>query len=211
VNYSLLSLDFRMHGNSVAPRPGFNIQDLCSDILRLSDHLGIERFHVFGYSLGGYAALCLEKIRPGRVRSLMMHGTKFYWDAASADSFARRLDPDFIERRQAKWAEQLRSLHDGQGPGHWKRLCVAAADFVRTLPGTFSDADIAAVHFPVQVSLGDRDDLVPLAEAASLARALPHGSLSVLPDTRHPIGACDPAILASQIDAFIRRAREGGE
>lgn len=205
----VLSLDFRMHGESVSPAPDFSIGDLCDDIILLLDRLGIHAAHAFGYSLGGYAALYLEKTRPGRLRSLLMHGTKFYWDEDTAAQFALHLDPDSIAKRRPKWAELLRSQHDVQGADHWKRLCRAAGEFVRSLPGRFPEADCAAIGIPVQVSLGDRDDLVPLAEAASLARALPKGSLSVLPDTRHPIGACDPALLAGQMRAFMRRTARG--
>ena len=39
---------------------------------------------------------------------------------------------------------------------------------------------------PVLVSVGDRDELVPVQEAYLLSRALPNGALLVLPQTRHP-------------------------
>ncbi len=205
----VLALDFRMHGESVSPAPAFSIEDLSDDIIAVLDRVGIHAAHVFGYSLGGYAALYLEKTRPGRLRSLLMHGTKFYWDEDAAAQFSLNLDPERIEKRRPKWAELLRSQHDAQGTDHWKRLCRAAGEFVQSLPGKFLEADCGAIGIPVQVSIGDRDDLVPVAEAASLARALPRGSLAVLPDTRHPIGACDPALLAGQMRAFMRRTARG--
>lgn len=52
--YRVIALDCRGHGRSGKPHePGSYGLELGHDVLRLMDHLGIQRAHVVGYSLGG--------------------------------------------------------------------------------------------------------------------------------------------------------------
>jgi 3-oxoadipate enol-lactonase len=45
------------------------------DCVAMLDHLGIERAHLIGLSMGGYTALQVALNHPGRVRSLVLAGT----------------------------------------------------------------------------------------------------------------------------------------
>lgn len=56
-----------------------------------------------------------------------MHGIKIFRDEKSITSFTKNVEPDSIEREQARRAEKLKADHDVQGTGHWKILCRAAA------------------------------------------------------------------------------------
>jgi pimeloyl-ACP methyl ester carboxylesterase len=50
-NHRVVALDNRNHGQSDAPEP--NGSGRAEDVLELMDHLGIERAHIHGYSMGG--------------------------------------------------------------------------------------------------------------------------------------------------------------
>jgi hypothetical protein len=56
----------------------------------------------------------------------------------------------------------------------------------------------------VRVVVGDRDDTVSVEESAAVARALGAGSLTVLPNTPHPIERVDLAgLVPVLLDALL--------
>ncbi len=69
-DWHVLRYDKRGHGQSPAPTPPWLMNDLVADILALWDHLGIERSHFAGVSIGGMIALGLALDHPGRVTSI---------------------------------------------------------------------------------------------------------------------------------------------
>src|SRR5688572_31764869 len=55
-HFSLILMDNRGMGRSVPKREPATLNDYCSDIIELLDHLQVERAHVMGLSLGGVIA-----------------------------------------------------------------------------------------------------------------------------------------------------------
>ena len=71
--------------SSEAPR-GYALADMAADALAVVDHLGLERFHVLGASMGGAIAQHLALAAPQRVASMVLLGT---W--ARTDGFLRAI------------------------------------------------------------------------------------------------------------------------
>ncbi len=79
--------------------------DLVDDAERIREHLGIERWHVFGGSWGSTLSLAYAAVHPGRVKSLTLRGIFllramelrwFYQEGASfvfPDAWERYLEP----------------------------------------------------------------------------------------------------------------------
>lgn len=69
-DFQVIAFDLRGHGRSGQPTdPGQYGPELVEDVVRLMDHLHIDKAHVAGYSLGGFIALKLITTHPDRVRS----------------------------------------------------------------------------------------------------------------------------------------------
>ena len=69
--YRVVRYELRGHGRSTSPARGdapTTIADLGEDVVRLMDHLGIDRAHQVGLSIGGMIALWLAEHHPERVR-----------------------------------------------------------------------------------------------------------------------------------------------
>ncbi|MCP4422204.1 MAG: alpha/beta hydrolase [Chloroflexi bacterium] len=183
-SYRLLLVDLRGHGRSKNNAPTLDIKQMGNDLTGLLDHLNIERLHIAGYSLGGYLGLMLALSQPRRVATLLMHATKFYWTATAAQKMQQQLNPDVMAQKVPTYADQLVKDHGGR---QWRILVRQAAELtVNLVDGGLNEKQIANVQCPVLVSVGDRDELVPLPEAFRLSRAIPKGELLVLPKTRHP-------------------------
>ena len=203
-DFYVAGVDFRMHGTAaVADATSITLDGLVDDVIEAMDALDLPSAHLCGYSLGGFVALALAHRLPQRVRSIVMHGTKFYWTEENTSTFADEIRADAIGLKQPRWAARLAVQH---GNEHWRPLCNAASDFVRGLPGLVTEAHASEVTVPVQVGTGDHDELVSPEEAMALYRALPAGALSVLPSTRHAFHLIDRTRFCNDAKAFILRA-----
>lgn len=74
-NHRVITLDNRGHGKSDKPANasdyGVNMVD---DVLRLVDHLNIEKAHFVGYSMGGMITMKLATVAPQRMLSAVVGG-----------------------------------------------------------------------------------------------------------------------------------------
>lgn len=73
--FQLIALDCRGHGKSDKPREKEKYgQEMAEDVVRLLDHLKIEKAHLIGYSSGAYIAGYVCAHHPERVRSVVFGG-----------------------------------------------------------------------------------------------------------------------------------------
>jgi pimeloyl-ACP methyl ester carboxylesterase len=139
-----------------------------------------DDFAAVGSSLGGYVALALARQAPERVRGLLLAGSR-----AGADSAERRAARD----------DAIRTLRE-EGIEAWQSQAPAPPPPERTVEELVRatealrdrrDATEVVKTFagPLAMVVGDRDDLLPVAEAKELAATAPDGRLYVLEDTGH--------------------------
>jgi pimeloyl-ACP methyl ester carboxylesterase len=70
--YQVIAMDCRGHGRSGKPhQPAAYGIEMVNDVIRLLDHLQIQRAHVAGYSMGGSIALKLLQTHPDRLLSVV--------------------------------------------------------------------------------------------------------------------------------------------
>lgn len=67
--FRVVRYDIRPFGESSRPQKPYSVPD---DLLRLLDHLKIERAHLVGHSFGGALAIDCALLHPGRVASLTL-------------------------------------------------------------------------------------------------------------------------------------------
>lgn len=71
----VVSLDHRGHGRGIRSRGPFRLEDAADDAVALADVLGIDRFVVAGYSMGGPIAQLVWRRHPERVDGLVLAAT----------------------------------------------------------------------------------------------------------------------------------------
>jgi pimeloyl-ACP methyl ester carboxylesterase len=76
-DHRVIALDLRGHGKSDKPRDPRAYDELGMDLVRLLDHLGIERAHVVGYSLGAIIVAKLLTTHPQRFLSAVLGGAAY--------------------------------------------------------------------------------------------------------------------------------------
>ena len=195
-----------------------------ADVVAVMDAAGVDRAHVVGLSMGGYAGLMVTVEYAHRVISTVAAGAgsgstvtteqraAFVAECfATADTMAKadRLNgaamgagPTRIHL-QAKdpraWAEFV--AHLGEHPTH------AAANTLRTVqalrPSLYTlAAKLAAVATPVLLMVGDEDE--PCLDVNLwLKRTMPAAELCVLSRSGHAINLEEPVLFNALVERFL--------
>ncbi len=139
--------------------------------------------YIFGYSMGGYAAL--SAVASGaRVSGITTLGTKFAWDEESAESEASRLDPEQISLKIPAFAAQLSSRFGV----YWPDLCTHTATMMRLLGRAplLTEETMAHIDIPVDICRGELDKMVSEEESVWASTCCIRGSFHTFPQVRHP-------------------------
>jgi pimeloyl-ACP methyl ester carboxylesterase len=178
------------------------MEHFVQDILEYVEQHALERVHLFGYSMGGFAACDLARQHPDRVASVATLGTKFHWSSEVAAREIAMLDAQTISAKVPHFARALARRHSASG---WRTVLEYTAGLLDSLAtrGGFTPTDAAEVAPPVRVMIGDRDRTVTLAESIETYRALGQGQLEVLPGTPHPLERVSPSRLAYSLLEFF--------
>ena len=196
--------DARGHGRTRwDAAAGFEYGWLVDDLTGFVDELGLDSFHLLGFSMGGMTALQFGARFPERLRTLVVVGITTQREPRA--SVGRRLmDPARILARDPAFASTLGRRHDaGQGPGAWQQLLPAIVADIAAQP-LLTPAQLHAIDCPAMVVCGDSDPFVPPEHAAALARQLPAGRLFVAPDCEHEVMSRKPGLFNEALAGFYR-------
>jgi pimeloyl-ACP methyl ester carboxylesterase len=116
-NNRVVALDYRGHGQSGKPHDtkAYGNNEIAKDVLRLMDHLKIERAHVVGYSLGANIVAKLLTTNPERFITATMGGS----------SGMRGTPNEQTRKTLDDWAESMTTTDT---PFRWVVLQVAPTD-----------------------------------------------------------------------------------
>ena len=111
--YRSIAIDCRGHGQSGKPRDDRAYgMEMVADVIRLMDHLKIERAHLFGYSMGGAIVSQLLVRQPTRVLTATLLGAG--WEGEDLTAFRSQMEElaDGFARRDA--SALIRGVTSGQ-------------------------------------------------------------------------------------------------
>jgi len=199
--FQVHQLLFAGHGNTPIPDSGLNIELYVQQIVDYIAGYPKEPFHVFGYSMGGYAALACAAQYPGQIRSVLTLATKMQWSPEAAAKESTFLQPELIATKVPQYAALLADRH---GAEHWKYLLRGISKLMERLGAQplLTEKVLAGIDIPVQIMVGDRDNMVSIEESREAVAALQSGRLAVLPDTAHPFEKVRKSLLLSMMYDF---------
>lgn len=198
--FDVNTFNFSGHGG-MAITEDFSIDLFAQNVLEFLGSESTERINIFGYSMGGYAALKAALCEPEKIHAIVTLGTKFNWEVESADKEIRMLNPDKIEEKVPHFAEKLSNEH---APANWKQVVSQTASMMHRLAHgeKLVSTDLEKIPTEVVIGIGAEDNMVSLEESEEVARTLPNGTLVKLPGVHHPIEKNKP----EQLSAFIKNA-----
>lgn len=197
--YRVILHDHRGTGASTHSRMKYTVEQMTDDLLRLMDHLKIERAHLVGQSTGGAIGQTLAATRPERVGKLVLAGT---W--ARADAYFLRL---FEARREllmsAGITAYIRALPVFLYPAWWvsanmplieqrEKMAIPASPPAQVIAAridaicAFDGRDnLARIKAATLVICAKDDIITPLYFSEELARRIPNATLKVLEKGGH--------------------------
>jgi 3-oxoadipate enol-lactonase len=193
--FQLVRYDLRGHGRSPVPPGPYDIADLGSDLLALLDHLGIERAHLCGLSLGGMVSLWFASHYPERVDRLVvcctsaLLGPPEAWvdraelvrargTVAVADAVVGRwFTPQFRAREPARVAAIRDTIAATPSLGYAE--CCGVIERMDLRPY------LAAIRAPTLAIAGAEDPAIGPEHLFQIATALPFGRAVVVEQAAH--------------------------
>jgi 3-oxoadipate enol-lactonase len=197
----VITFDNRGVGRSRSLLHSYTTEAMADDAVSVLDAAGVERAHVYGFSLGGMVAQQLALRHPARVRSLVLGATTpggprvvapdlevleffrrrpgmLHADAARASvpyNYGARCRREHPERIAEDIRRRLQ--HDFPEQAYRAQLWAAALHNAHR--------QLKRVEAPTLVVHGRHDRMIPVANARLLADAIPGATLRVLDDCGH--------------------------
>lgn len=201
--HRVIGVELQGHGRTADTDRQITPAALASDVVGLLDHLGIDRAHVLGHSMGGGVTMELAISYPDRVRSVVpisvsVRPDGMHEDLSDPSKFATSpimpTQQDFMEFR----SEYLRlSPH----PEHFDDFLASLSASNADLQG-WSDEQLAGITAPVLLMQGDRD-FTTNEHAALMQRLIPGSQLGILPNTTHMQVTRRADLLLPILDEFL--------
>lgn len=211
-HYRVVSFDQRWHGHGIRCEH-FSLADCADDVAAVADALGIDRFTVVGYSMGGAIAQLVWRRHKARVEGLvlcatarnfrgtakeklwylLLRGAMTRWGARvheRVDRYAERLVGDPValsaeEMQVSRWAMQ-----EFRSTSAWCFLGV-----VDEIGRFDSSAWIGRVNVPTSVVVADHDMFIPTRRQRRLAAAIPGAMVYDVPGSH--------AVMVLGADRFV--------
>jgi 3-oxoadipate enol-lactonase len=198
-SHRTIVLNHRGVGASDKPADGYSIPQFAADALGLLDHLGIERAHVLGYSMGGRVAQHLAAHHPGRLHGLVLAATaskpnplNLYSLKAGAYLY-ERFGPEaaaafgpLISFTHSFFAANLPSLLAAIGRPVATAMPVHAyLGHVRAIQEHDTTGVLGRITAPTLILIGEHEWLNPMPEAERLRAGIPNARIEVIPGGGH--------------------------
>ncbi len=203
LDHNVLSLTFSGHGDRTSEPLDF--MRFVDDIHAVVARNGSEPVHLFGYSMGGYAALLYAAKFPERVRSVITLGSILIWSEEGLRKELRKLDPATMEQKVPAYARTLAEWH---GEDQWRGVVQGVADRMTDLARSplLTDTVVQRIGCPVLCCVGDGDTSAGPDRTEQFASRLNNARTMILPNTRHPFEEVDPKGFVPELRAFWKDA-----
>ena len=198
--YRAIAWDARGYGQSDDYEGPLDFARFADDAIRLLDHLGLDKVHMVGLSMGGRITQDLYFRYPGRVAAMVLcdtfPGTTPTLPPEEREAFIDlRKGPLIAGKSLREMAEPLAKtlVSANAEPAHFQRLVDSVAalhkdSYIKTIEATMRydrAVDIGEISVPVQLIYGAEDRLTPPGIGEDMQRRIPGARLAVIEGAGH--------------------------
>jgi pimeloyl-ACP methyl ester carboxylesterase len=229
--YRCIAYNARGYPPSEVPEDAvlYGWEGAADDIAAVMRDLSIERAHLVGLSMGGYAALQFGLRYPDKVGAIVAASVGSGSHPTQRDAWLREtsvLARIFIDHGMAAIAERIargpaRIQLKYKDPGSWQAFLarlrqLSPRGLAHTMarcqalrPSLYDLRDkFAGMAIPVLLAVGD-EDVACLDTNLMLKSVLPNAGLWICPNTGHGINLEEPTAFNAQIENFLDAVERG--
>ena len=195
-NFDATVRDFRQTYRVIIPVFPFYEQDVRVDIFMLSAFLGnlikeleLERFHLFGNSMGGHIALLYTLEHPEKISSLILSGSSGLYETGLGDTFPRRRDYDYIKTKTQmtfyKPEVATKELVDEIYTTVNSRKAIQILSLAKSTIHNNLEKELHKIQAPCCLIWGKNDIITPPHVAKDFQRLIPHAELHLIDECGH--------------------------
>ena len=207
----------------------YSYKHFYTDALAVLDHLGIDKAHLVGLSMGSYSSLQIGLNAPQRARSMTLAGVGSGSNLANLDAFRKQCMANAEQFEGIGSVEVAKVTREAPGRipflvkdprGHADFYAALArhdakgsANTMRGFQGgrlsiyTLTEA-IAKVPTPALIICGDEDDAC-VEPSLFLKKHLPAAGLTLFPKSGHVLNLEEPALFNEMVERFIALVEAG--
>ena len=197
--YEIVNYEIPHHGFKQDSTTPFNMTAITEDFCDFLEEQG--RSIIYGFSLGGYVALCAAQQSTKNIEGIITQGTKLDWSPDIAAKEVKGLDLDFLKKKAPPFYNYLHDLH-GDYLNDLLEKTVAFMQGLGNNPLLFR-GELNKVDIPVRMIRGGKDRMVSKNETINVCNMIGNCHYSEIPFFPHPLGFIDPKHIARLIDVQI--------
>ena len=195
-NFDATIRDLQRSYRVIVPVFPFYETGISVDIFMLSSFLGdvveeldLEKFHLFGNSMGGHIALLYTLEHPEKVTSLILSGSSGLYETGLGDTFPRRRDYDYIKTKtqmtfynpEVATKELVDEIYDTVN----SRKAIQILSLAKSTIHNNLEKDLHKIQAPCCLIWGKNDIITPLHVAKDFQRLIPHAELHLIDECGH--------------------------
>ena len=195
--FTVLAYDSRGHGETSAPAIPYTLDMIADDIKGLLDHLGAERTHWVGLSMGGVFGLATVLKYPGLFGSMVLADTSSKLPPQGIQAFKDRVAAARAGTMEAMVEPTLERWFKHSFRARQPGLMATVADWIRrtpldgyigmsaAIPAIDATDRLGEIDIPCLALTGADDVPMPPAMAEILAKNIPGAKLEIIADAGH--------------------------
>ncbi len=200
-----------------------------NDILSVMDAAKVDRAHIVGLSMGGFATLHFGLNAPDRALSLTVAGAGYGAEKQNEDYF-RGLSREVAKQFETLGSETFaktyslgasRVQYQNKDPRGWQEFAIQLGEHdstgsANTMRGVQAErpsiydleADLKKMTVPTLIMVGDEDDHC-LQPGIFMKKTIPASGLIVMPKTGHTLNLEEPERFNRDVAEFIATVEAG--
>lgn len=229
--YRVIAFNARGYPPSDVPerQDSYSQQRACDDIRSVLDGLGLDRAHIVGLSMGGFATLHFGLNYPDSALSLLVAGCGYGAEKSQREQFRAEADTIAAELREKgmeAFAERYslgpsRVQFEAKDPRGWTEFrdrlakhAAAGAAYTqlgvqKERPSLFDlEERLGQLALPTLIVSGD-EDWPCLVPGIFLKRIIPSAALAVMPSTGHAVNLEEPDVFNQLLEKFLAQVETG--
>lgn len=215
----VISPDLRGHGESGVGDGQYTIELFVDDLIRILDHLEIQKVILCGLSMGGYIALRTAERHPERLAGLVLCDTKSEADANEAkikragamqtvktkgvEVFAGDFIKSVLTEASLQDTSEIRKFVLGL---ILKNSALGIAGALLAMAARVdTTASLSKIHVPTLLLVGEEDRLTPPAASEAMAQKIPSAEIHRIPSAGHLSNIENKEFFNTQLAGFLQK------